>query len=635
MMDRLGLLIGAIAAPSVVLAQDGDVRATPAATGIADDAQIISYDETDAAITVTANGLRTDIANTGQAITLIGRDEIEAVQGADITRVLRRVPSATLSRSGPVGGFTSLSLRGASGEQVLVLVDGVRVADQASPAGGFDFGNLLTGTVGKLDILRGSNSTVWGSDAIGGVIEVSTRREAGLQASIEYGARDTVFGSLVAGLEGQRHYASLSGSYYRTDGFSAAASGTEADGFEQGSLAGSAYYDLANTLEAFVHGRYTKGDLDIDGFPAPTFQLADTLETQETQQYSGAIGLAYYGIDLTMRATYSLADTSRDNFSLDGAAPTFASDGRSERVSLRGEYRLVGGLSLAFGGEREWTDYQTTFSTPAQTSITGVYGQLGWVLGDLAVHGGARIDDSERFGSETSFGGDISYGVAEGWRLKASVGEGFKAPTLFQLFSDFGNRDLQPERSVSYDLGIERGVRGGPLHLALTAFQRASDNLIDFGFDAANPNGAYFNVGQARSRGVELELGVRPSDRLAMGAVYAFIDSENRTLDAPNFGNGLPRRPRHAATVTADWRTPLPALRLGGDIRLVGDGFDDPANNRPIDGYALADLRATLDLGDDLEVIGRIENLFDADYQTVLGYGQAGRGAFFGIRAGL
>lgn len=590
--------------------------------------------ETGREITVTATGLGTDIANTGQAVTLIGRDEIEAVQGADLARVLRRAPSLSISRSGPVGGLTSVSVRGASNDQLLVLIDGVRVADPASPGGGFDFGTLTTGNVGKLDLLRGSNSTIWGSDAVGGVLEVSTRREAGLEGSVEYGARDTLFGNAVAGLESGSLFASLSGAYYRSDGISAAASGTEIDGFEQGSVAGSAFFDITPALEAFAHGRYATGELEIDGFAAPTFQLADTPETQETEQVSGAVGLAYYGTDLTLRGFYSLADTQRDNFAApDAAEPSFASDGRSERISLRGEYRLIGGLSLALGGEHEWTEYETTFADPAETEITGVYGQLGWVFGPLAIHAGARLDDHRDFGSEWSFGGDASYRIGGDWRVKASIGEGFKAPTLFQLFSAIGNPDLRPERSLSYDLGVARGSRADPFHVALTAFRRDSEDLIDFAFVPDNPfGGSYFNVGEARAQGVELELGARPSERLSVSAVYALIDTEDRTDGAANAGNDLARRPRHALTVFADWVTPLAGLTLGGDVRLVGDSFDNAANTRTLDGHVVADLRASLPVGERLELFGGVENLFDVEYQTVLGYGQPGRGAFVGVR---
>ncbi|GMM92981.1 TonB-dependent receptor plug domain-containing protein [Qipengyuania sp. MTN3-11] len=587
-------------------------------------------------ITVTATGLATDIANTGQAVAIVDSEEIDAVQGADPIRILRRLPGVNTVRSGPVGAQTSVFVRGAANEQLLVLIDGVRVADPASPSGGYDFGNLLATGVGKFDLLRGSNSTIWGSDAIGGVLDISTRGAPGLSGSLEYGARDTLTANATGGVSGDSYYAGLSANWFRTDGFSAAAGGTEPDGFEQFSLGGSGFLDLTPALELFVNGRYAAGELDIDGFPAPAFALADTAETQETEQYSGAVGLNYYGQDLTLRASYSLSDTERENFDRTVSdVPSFTSDGHSDRVSLRGEYRLIGGLTVAAGGEREWTSYETASDARAETAITGGYVQLGWVLGGLAAHVGGRIDDHERFGSEASFGGDLSYALGGGWRARASVGEGFKAPTLFQLFSDFGNRNLQPERSTSYDLGIERGSRGEGLHLAATAFRRDSEDLIAFVscFGSADPIcigrpfGTYDNVARARAQGLEFEAGADLLPGLRLSAAATVLDAENRISD-----NDLARRPNFFATIFADYATSF-GLNLGADLRLVGDSFENATNTIKLDGYEVLDLRASFDVTDRFELFGRVENVFDADYQTAAGYGTAGRGAFLGVRA--
>jgi vitamin B12 transporter len=599
-----------------------------------EEAEVLVFDEDEGdegaaeAITVTATGLFTRVENTGQAVTVIGRDEIEAVQGADITRVLARAPGVSFSRNGPPGAFTGVRVRGGDAEQLLVLIDGVRVADPASPSGGFDFGTLTTGTVGKIDLLRGSNSTIWGSDAVAGVLDISTRGRSGLAGSVEYGARDTLSASATGGLSEDAYFAGLSASYFRTDGFSSAAAGTEPDGFEQFTLGGSVFVDLTDQLELFANTRYANSDIDIDGFPAPSYTLGDTSETQETEQLSGALGLAYYGQDLTLRASYALADTARDNFDTArgpvlGSDPLFTSDGNSQNLSLRGEYRLIGGLTLAFGGNREWSEYQTDSDAGEDATITGAYVQAGWVLGGLAAHVGARVDDHDRFGSAASFGGDVSYRVGSGWRLRASVGEGFKAPTLYQLYSPYGNLGLQPEQSTSADFGVEHGVRGSDFHAALTLFRRDSENLI--GFD--NATFTYANIARARAQGVEAELGVDLAPSLRLAGVYSLVDTENRETD-----NELARRPRHSATIFADWQTPL-GLVIGGDLRLVGDSFDNAANTVRLEGYEVFDLRASYPFGDSVELFGRIENVFDEEYQTAAGYGSAGRGAFLGVRA--
>ncbi len=583
----------------------------------------------DTRITVTATGLRENIANTGQSVTLITQREIDSVQGADIARVLIRAPGVSIARNGPLGSTTSLFVRGAGSEQLLVLIDGVRVADQASPGGGFDFGTLLATNIASLDLLRGANSTIWGADALGGVLDVSSRGRGGVDASLEYGARDTLTAAVSGTLEGEGYSIGLGGSALRTDGFSAAASGAERDGLTQFALSGSAFVDLTPELEAFVTARYAQGDLEIDGF-LPDFSFGDTLDTQHTRQYSGAAGLAYYGQDLTLRASYGLSDTERVN--RDGAGTsTFASDGHTDSVQLRGEYRAIGGLTLAFGGEHQRSSYETDFDNRESATVTGGYLQAGWVLGGLAVHAGARVDDHDRFGSEVSLGGDVSYALGGGWRVKASAGEGFKAPTLFQLFSDFGDEALQPERSTSVDFGIEHGLRGEELHLAATAFRRDSEDLIGFtscsgSQCASRPFGLYANIDRARAQGIEIEAGAQLTRAFRVAGHYAFIDAEDRTT-----GNDLARRPRHAATLFADYEAPF-GLRLGADLRLVGRSFDDAGNVTRLDGYELVDLRAGFAVAEGIELFGRIENVFDAKYQTAAGYGTAGRGAFVGLR---
>ena len=599
------------------------------------DQQIILWHERVVPITVTANGIGTAIDSTGQAVTIIDEGALESVQGADPLRALRRVPGLTATRSGAAGSLTSVNIRGANAEQVLVLVDGVRVSDPASPAGGLDFGNVLTGTASRFDILRGANSTIWGSDAVGGVIDITTRKVEGARGVLEYGARDTLFASAGAGVDEGPAYFSLTGSWFETDGFSAAAAGDEADGFEQFSLAGVTFIDLTDSLELFAHANFSEGDLDIDGFSfSPPFGLIDSGDTQKTVRYWGDVGLAYYGNDLTLRGSYALSDTERVNRG-DTGLETFRSDGRNERLALRGEYRLIGGIAFAFGAEHEWSRFATLFDDGAETSTTGAYAQLGGTLGPVSAHIGSRIDMPADFGNEVSFGGDIVYALSDGWRLRASVGEGYKAPTLFQLFSDFGNEELAPENSTSVDIGIEHGRPEDAFHAALSAFTRDSENLIGFEtcFVAVLPAicedgrfGYYQNIGAARARGIEAEASYDLTATMRVSGVYSFIDAQDRET-----GNRLARRPRHSGTLFADWTSDF-GLSLGGDLQIVGDSFDDAGNTTRLDGYALVDIRAAYDLSDTVEVYGRVENAFDEQYQTVAGYGTPGRGAFAGVR---
>lgn len=624
-------LSGAILSSSA-LAQDG--AGPPAAEE--------SRRDTD--ITVVASGSRQRVDQTGQSIAVIGTQEIERIGGADITRVLDRVPGVTTTRNGGLGGFTGIRVRGAEADQLLVLVDGVRVADTAAPAGGFDFGNLLPGNVGKMELLRGSNSVVWGSRAIGGVLAITSRAIDGVEASAEYGANDSIYATAAAGVVTDRFTGGLAAGYLSSDGISTAAIGTEPDGFRQWQVTGRARYEIADGFALVANGRFADGRLDIDGFSPPDYMVfSDTAEYQDTREWSGRAGAEYTSESLDLVAGYTIADVRRELFD-PGISPDsyFTTKGREERLELRGRYRFDGGIAVDFGADNEWSRFETApFGSSGKAELASGHALLGWYTDNVTLAAGVRLNDHSDFGSEWTFGANGSVGLGGDWRVRASYGEGFKAPTLYQLLSDYGNDVLVPETSRSYDIGIEKGDRNAGLHFALTAFRRDSRNLIDFvscfevttGICEDRPFGTYDNVGKARAQGFEVELGARMTERFSGQLAYAYIESENRTAGSFNEGNDLARRPRHAITVSADWITPLADLALGGDIRMVGDSYDDASNTTSLDGYALLTVRASLPVTERIELFGRIENLGNADYQTAAGYGTPGRSGYIGARA--
>lgn len=597
----------------------------------------------DADITVVATGVKEPIYDSGQSISIVAASEIEAVQGPDIARVLERLPGVSLARNGSLGGFTGLFVRGANSQQVLVLVDGIRLADAASPGGGHDFGNLMTGPLGKVELLRGSNSIVWGSEAMGGVIALTSREVDGLEASAEYGARDAVNSDVSAGLWRNGSGFTLSGGYTETDGFSSAATGIERDGFRQWRVGGRGRLEVASGLSLVAAGRYADGHTAFDGFDfAPPFGLIDTPEFTLTEELSARAGLEYRDDSLELLAGYSIYDIDRANFDLRfGAAPGYSAKGRQQRVEMKGAWDVVEMLRLHLGADHEWSRFATTFDARKAADTTSGHALLEWLGERVNLAAGIRIDDHSGFGSEWSFGANGNVRIGGGWRIRASYGEGFKVPSLFQLFSDFGNAILQPERSRSYDIAVEMGDRNDSRHAALTVFRRDTKNLIDFvscfgvavGICTNRPFGTYDNVGKARAEGVELELGAEIAPGLRVQAAYTYLKATDRTPGGFNRGNELSRRPRHAATISADWETPLSGLTLGGDLRIVGRSFDDAGNFARLGGYAVATLRASMPVSDAVELFGRIENIGDERYQTAAGYATAGRSAFIGARA--
>lgn len=587
---------------------------------------ILTHPVRDDYITVLASGRREMLDRSGQSISIVGRAEIARVQGPDIARVLERLPGVSLARSGPLGSQTSLFVRGANSEQVVVLLDGVRMQDVAAPSGGFDLGTMLPFGVGKIELLRGSNSLAWGSDAIGGVLSLSSDDLDGVRAGAEYGAHDTVSANLAMGTGGGRHGFSITGGHVSSDGISAFAGGTEPDGFRQWRVGANGYVNLAEYLSANVTARYADSRIDFDGYPAPAYVFADTPEYQTTRQASGRAGLDYDAGTFKLRGGLALSDTRRAYYDPTfGSAPGFETTGRSWRADFSGQLELDGHWQLDFGADSEWTRFSTTFDPENSARQSGGFIMARRDRGPLKLNGGVRFTDHDRFGSHWTLGANATLEVDSLWRLKASFGEGFKAPTLNQLYGYGGNTALQPETSTAFDLGIEFGDRNGSWdmlsHFAVTLFRRDSANLIDY----VSPTG-YFNLGRTRAQGVEVEAAVRPVEGVTLSAAYTYLDATNRAT-----GRQLARRPRHTLSASADWTSPG-GVNLGADLRLVGDSFDDAGNFVPLDSFALVTLRASVPVGQRLELYARVENVTDAQYQTVAGYGTTGRSAYAGVR---
>lgn len=567
---------------------------------------------------VVATGTQTLIDRTGQTISVIDRTELDQIQGPDLTRALERLPGVALARNGPAGASTSLFVRGADSNHVLVLIDGVRVADYASPGGNYDLGALQAGTLGKIELLRGSNSVVWGSQAMGGVLAVTSRELDGAEASIEHGAYATTYATAAAGIQRDSGGITLDAGYLHSDGFSAKTGSDEADGVRQWNLAGRAWTGLSEGLVARVSGRYanTRLGVDLAGSDAP--------DTQYGKEGSVRAALDYTRGDLVLTGGVGFNAMARRYDSPSWGPSEYL--GHAVTADFKGHVALPADFALDFGADSEWSQSRSTYDRRETARLSSAHALLGWQHGPLSLAAGARIDDHDRFGSRWTFGANGSAMLADGWRLRAAYGEGFKAPTLYQLYGSWvGNLALRPETSRSYEAGIEKGDRNSPFRAALTWFRRDSRNLIDL-----DDSYTYFNIARARAEGVELALGARPSERLAVFASYTWLKARDLGQN-----RDLARRPRHTVALGADWTTPLAGLALGADLRFVSDAVDYAYGGAvlPIASHVVATLRASLPVSDRFELFGRIENVGDARYQTVSGYNTPGRSGYAGVRA--
>jgi len=611
-------------------------------------------------IVVTASRVEQRRQDVGQAITVLTVADIQTRQTATVSDLLRTTPGVTVTRYGGVGTLTGLSVRGAESDQTLVLIDGVRVNDPSSTGNGFDFGSLLTGNVSRIEVLRGPNSVIWGSQAIGGVVDVQTFEPTGhlaVNARAEGGYRGTA--QVVGNVSGKAGpvSASVGAGYFTTEGisaFSEARGGRERDGYENVGANAKVRVRMAENVDLDLRGYYSDGKVGVDGYgPPPTFTFGDTREVDYTKQYLGYAGLnvSLLGGRFRNRFAFTYSDTDRHNRDPDAMpTTTFEGKGKLERFEYQGVLDVMKPLTLVFGAETERSSFSTAspnqfapnpVPTHADVRISSGYAQaIVKPVEGVTLTGGLRHDAHDTFGGETTFGGNAAITPNHGATvLRATYAEGFKAPTLFQLLSNYGNRALRPERARSYDLGVEQRLLDGGIVAGITYFSRITRNQIDFIFCGPGdppaicvnrPKGTYDNILRTRAEGVEAMIALKPIQGLNVSAQYTHVNARNRS---PGFDQGLelPRRPRDTASVIADYRTAF-GLGFGATVTLVGNSFDDTSNTTPLQGYALVDLRASFALRPGIELYGRVENVGDAKYETIFQYGTIGRAAYGGVR---
>lgn len=602
-------------------------------------------------IVVTANREARPVDTVGQAVTVLDLATIEQRQAVVASDLLRQTPGVTVTRNGGIGTSTSVNIRGADSDQTVALIDGVKLNDPSSPGGGFNFGNLLVGNIARIEVLRGAQSVLWGSQAIGGVVNLITRQptdDLSINVRGEGGSFGT--GQGFANISGKAGpvSASIGGGFLTTDGISAYAPGREADGYRNYGANGSVSVALADGVSVDVRGFYSNGRTEIDGFPAPTFSFGDTREYGDAEQWTGYTGLNAALFDGRFRNRIGYAHTSSNRTNTDPDSiptETFRGKGRNDRFDYQGSFDVTDAVFATFGVEREVSRFTTSSYGGAPTTgrarLFGVYGQLAVTpIENLTLTGGVRHDDHNVFGGATVFAGSGVWSPNGGnTLLRASYSEGFKAPTLYQLQSEYGNAALTPERSQGWDAGITQRGLNGAVEASATWFDRTSKDLIAFvscfgvttGVCVGKPNGTYDNIARAEAKGLEFALKLRPVEAFTVAAAYTWLDAENRSAGTANFGRKLARRPADSLTVNADYRWAF-GLGVGATVTMIGDSFDNASNTRRLDGYVLTDLRASFPVTERIEVYGRVENLFDERYQTIFQYGTPGRAAYGGVR---
>ena len=606
-------------------------------------------------VVVVANRVPVAASESGRSVTVIPEATIRDRQALVVSDLLAATPGVGVTRNGGAGGVTAVRIRGAEAEQTLFVIDGVRLNDPSVIGGAYDAANLLVGDIRRIEVLRGVQSALWGGQAMGGVVSLET----GLptpgtffgEAAAEAGGLGTAYlRGGVGGASGALAWR-LAADSYSTDGVSAARSGTERDSYRRTGASGRLTADLSEAVRLDLRAVWSDARNAFDGFPAPAYVFADTRERGRTREALGYAGLTFPLADgrVKNRLGLALTDTRRRTYDPDQAVTdqTFRAEGRVERWEYQGEATLTPAWRLTFGAESERSRMRIASPSPwnpepeplsRSTGVDSAYLQaLGAPAQDVTLTLAGRLDQHESFGRQGSGQAALAWRPGGGDTLvRASLGQGFRAPSLYQLYSEYGNAGLQPETAVGWDLGLEQ--RAGGLLVSLTLFGRRTEDQINFAVcsGGGDPNcaggrfGYYANLDRTQAVGLEASA----SGRLGgfdLDASYTRTRARLEGQDgAPD--QDLARRPKDMASLDVS-RTLAGDLRLGLSLNYAGESLSDLWGGPPLKSRLTAGLRAEAPLGARLSVYGRIEDLTDAAPETVRGYGAPGRVATLGLRA--
>jgi vitamin B12 transporter len=643
-------------------------------TALADEARPSTVDPL--VVTASRSGDATPAQLIGASVTVIDDQALQQRQALVVSDILRDVPGVEVSRAGAVGAFTQVRIRGAEGNHTLVLVDGIKASDPFFDE--FDFGTIIADEGAKIEVLRGQQSSLYGSDAIGGVINYITLTGAeapGVRLRAEGGSMGTYAGGArVAGVKGNLDFA-LSASGLSTDGYPVAPGGRRNVGSDSAGASAKLIWTAAPNLHLTAVGRYSYTDADVDNTDQDSFSptFGRTLDSPGVHY----VNRAYYGLlraqlelldgRWTNAVTVQGADTRRSGFD---AANPFAPPAGQPIVKASGDHgtRVRGSFESALRFGDDHVKQRVTFVLDAErdTSRTtvspfggflgrettdnyGVVGAYDLTVDDRISFGASlRHDVNNRFADPTTYRVQGSYRFDQGLRLHAAAGSGVKDPSFSELFDFFagrfiGNPDLKPEKSEGWEVGLDQTFLAGRANVGATFFDnRLTDQITtDFSTGVARP----INLpGTDKQRGVELFADAQVSDDWRIDAAYTWLDAPQKRSVIQSgafitFDGQAVRRAKDIASANLTWAPTGRPFTATLTVRYNGKqndlAFTDPSFTPvlvSLHSFTLVNLGATWRVTEQAELFGRVENLFDQSYQEVFSFATPGRAAYGGVR---
>jgi vitamin B12 transporter len=609
-------------------------------------------------IVVTATRLEIPAKEVASSVTVITREDLDRMKKTTVIEVLQDVLGIATIQNGPAGSAASVFIRGVNSEHTLMLMDGVELNDPISPSRSYDLSHLTLENIERIEIIRGPQSTLYGSDAIGGIINIITRKGHG-KPRIRFSTQGGSYGNLsvnteISGSSDKIHY-SLGASYLQTEGFSAASESyqgnEEKDGYKNLSLSGRFGYRASDNLDFDFTVRALNTKTDIDNFGGAFGD--DPNNTQDYKSYflKGQMRTLLLKNRWEQKLGISVVKNDRQHENLPDISHPFDSErghfkSKLIKIDWQNNLYLHETNTLTFGidyqkeqGESEyhsegiWVPFSSIF--PLQKArITGYYLQDQIRLAQqFFATAGVRLDYHSQLGPTITYRLAPAHFIQKtGTKLKATYGTGFKSPSLYQLYAPatawgpIGNKDLKPEKSTGWDMGVEQFLFNEKLLLGVTYFHNSYKNLIDFDFLQG-----YINIGKAESKGAEFYLQARLTDALLLRTTFTRLEAKDKIT-----GNPLLRRPKEKFTTSLNY-----AFLRRGNVHLsfiyTEKRYDKDFSTWPyplvsLPGYSLFNASFSFDLHSNVQLFGRLDNLFDKEYENILGYGTPGFSAFAGVK---
>ncbi|MDB2409903.1 TonB-dependent receptor [Pseudomonadales bacterium] len=605
-------------------------------------------------VIVGASHIPIAISQSANAVTVINREKIKNRAALSVSDLLRDVPGLAVSRSGVLGSATQIRVRGSEANHLLVLIDGVE-ANDPSQSDELNWGTLAASDIERIEIIRGPQSAMYGSDAVAGIVNIITRRaDKPLNASVysEAGSWATRKNGFTIGQGNNEYDIRLGVSHLESDGENISRSGNEKDGHKNTSVNLTAGWNIDDQIRLSLVARQNDGmsafdaDSDFDGF------IEDQDRVSEFRNSTVGLQGDYDSVDgrLKHKVVIAQSKNNNDNFS-DGLLGNSSSatkdqfkyvgslfwDDSAQRASLLLEHEdeRFNQTGPFFSGENAGQDLKrTTDSVALEYRVD--------VTDSLTLTASGRYDDNSEFDSAETLRFEASYQASDSTRLRSAWGTAVKNPTFTERFAVFGffvgNPDLIPEESTSWEFGIDHALLGGDINLGATIFNAELENEINGFAPAGGGNSTAVNKeGRSQRQGVELTVLSTLSDSLSMDAAYTYIDSVE--FDS-NSGQDVDetRRPRHSASLNIAWQA-ADKLQLNANVQYSGGQTDvffppwpSPSQTVSLDKYTLLNLNANYSATQQLDMYVRLDNVLDDQYEEVFSYQTLGFGGSVGFR---